>query len=366
MEKELWKWILQQLSDERLKGLCEELRVQVRGFRRGGNIPHHLRPLMIAEVLKQKNFTNLTTKTSVTFHEKLEKKYSFIDMDENALVGIEDIPPSLVLHKLLSVRAIEKATSLYNKYTSQWEPEELKKIEHERSGRLEAYLRELEQEKETKQTTVSKKEVNEEEQLDKKWKNLQKKLDKKIKSLQQELDRVQQEFSQYRQAHQEETKKENEELHRLKTENGQLQKDLTTQQRMLEKEKIEWKNEQTALHEKVGVLQKEKSSLHAAILQLESCLPPKRKVALLGNPRNRTVFRDCPCEVRVVERKGLPDFQPAKGEEVWGLLYKLDNRLIQEVEGRLGITVRRIPTFEQFKIAIEEEKASYETPKVGS
>lgn len=308
--------------------------------------------------------------TSISLSEELEEEYDLMTMSDQELKSIANIPPSLILLKLLSEKEEDKAISLFNCWKVEHGEEGLRKLEEERQTAMEVWLTSAKKDNEEK--TSSNQEIKTSSKEGKKWDKIQKKLEQKLKFLQEELEQLQLEYKAYRDEQKEKVREEKIEYHRLKTEYGQLQQEHRNKILAYQVEKDEWQKEKVALLNQVEMLQKEKSKWHANFLSKESKLENeqekkvKRKIYLLGNPHNRSIFLNCPFDVTIVERRELDEVDFTDCQEIWGLTYKLDPQLLKHVQRQTNISIKKIETFQQLKQEIEKGREEFAKQKVGS
>ncbi|MGD6780187.1 hypothetical protein ACQCT3_10665 [Sutcliffiella horikoshii] len=372
MEKEVWRFVLQQQSDQRLSYLVQKLDVQVPGFRKNGKITSKVRPLLVTQLLKPKQLGRMSN-NEVELHEDWEEVVDWDAISEEALVTIEKVPPSLVLFKLLSRGEKEKAVRVYQAWMDQHGIEELLRVEEERKSEF-GDEKKVEAETKNEEAIPSPTPVvsssNEEKRLEK----IHKKLEQKIQTLQQELSKVQTEFTEYKKTQKERLDIEKKKVQEQKQETTDAQRACQKVEAALMEKEEAWKLEKKAWEGKLKTLQEENNALHAKLLNPPTPPPTaveqevaatverdeKKKVVLLGNPRNTRIFKDCPCEIRIVEKSDLSSLSIEEGEAVWGLAYKVNDQLLVEAEKRVNQPVARIRTFLELKEKIEKEKGQYE------
>lgn len=369
MSKAIWKWVLHQQGDQKLSEVMNIIQAEIPGFRKGTRLPP--RPMIIMHLMKPKNLERMAN-TSITMHRIVEEEYDLLTMTERELLGITNIPPSLILLKLLSEKEEDKANSLFEHWKVELGEAGLLKLEKDRQVAMEAWVASKENDKEMEAPPFQAESSQTASKDARKWEKVQKKLEQKLQTLQEELEKLQLEYRIYKDEQKEKEKEEKREYHRLKTEHGQLQHEHRTKILAYQVEKEEWKKEREGLLHQIETLEKETKHWKATLLTKEQKQvikqekKVKRKIYLLGNPHNRTIFQDCPYEVTIVEREEIGEVDFTKCQEIWGLTYKLDPQLLQSVQKQTKTFVKKIETFQQLKEEIEKGREEIAKQKVGS
>lgn len=366
MEKDIWKWVFQQLEEDKLSELCKKIPINVPGFRKGASLPP--RSLVITQLLKPKNLNKIAT-IKIVLNEEIELTYPLVSMDEQDLLAIADLPPSLILHKLLSEQEIEKARFLFDRLLEGNGEKGFLKLEDERKEAMKKRFFDNESAKDVPtETNLSS------EQGDRKWEKIQKKLDHKIQTLLDRADKIQSEYSTFREEQNKRHQADIKALQQAKSEYGIVLKQSQNNALSFQKEKDEWQKEKKYLLEQIAELEKERSWLHASLLQSqmpkkaeqdEQSLSKKKKIFLLGNPHNNSIFKNCPFDVTVIEREQLEKMDYSHCQEIWGLTYKLDPQVILNIQEQVSVTIKRIETFQQLRKEIEKGCEEHEKQKVG-
>ena len=357
MLKEIWKWVLNQQEEKRINEIVNKIKIEIPGFRKGGKLPP--KQIVIMHLLKPKYFQMLS-KNSICLIEGLEEIYNIPIMSEEELKLIENIPPSHILIKLLSEKEEEKATSLFHYWKEEYGDEGMQKLEEERQVAMEEWLISSKKENQVNESFIENSSID-----FKKMEKINKRLEQKIKSLQEELEHSHLKYKIYKEVQEEKEKLTKNEYQQLKLEYIQLQKDHQNNMSLYEVEKLEWQNDKLALLGQVEELQKELRKIEANVLKqnYEKCNQEKKvqkKIYLLGNPHNQSIFLNCPFEVKIVERSEINQVDFADCQEIWGLSYKLDSQIIKNIQKQTDKPVKKIETFKQLKRELEKGLENFE------
>lgn len=365
--KEIWKWVLNQQEDQQISEIVNTVQVVIPGFRRGSKLPP--KHIMIMQLLKPKYIQRMAN-SSISLSGELDEAYDFLNMSDKELESIKNIPPSLILLKLLSGKEEDKAITLFDCWKREHGEEGLQKMEEERKTVMETWLTSVKKDNEKKESFKEELEASSKEGG--KWEKIQKKLERKLKILQDDFEQLQSEYKAYQDEKKEKEKEEKKEYQLLKTEYNQLQQEYKSEKLSYHVAKENWEKEKVALLLQIETIQNEKIQCYSNLLNQENKLENEkdrktmRKIYLLGNPHNSSIFLNCPFDVKIVERKELDKVDFTDSHEIWGLTYKLDPQLLKNVQRQTNISIKKIETFQQLKQEIEKGREEYAKQKVGS
>ncbi|MED4455129.1 hypothetical protein [Metabacillus fastidiosus] len=371
MENQVWKWVLNQQDESELKHLINQLKVKIPGFRKG-SIPKNLKPLVINYLLKPATLTRLSRR-KIELHKEMQDKYKFHVMSVEELKNIQDVSPSLILYKLLTEDEGERASSLFVDLLENYGEEGLRELQQERETKMkEIYFKEDNNENEIILEPAKEKLDESKVIQDRKTEKISKKLDEKIKSLQFELEKVQSEFKEYREKQKNEQSEKNKQIQKLKEESGLMTKNIEHINSKYREEKIIWELEKNNLILELKKVKEENKSLRDNFLDRRDNfttkvgLTEKKKIYVVGNPRNNRILENAPYELVVVERNEVTEVDWSECDEIWVLMYKIDHRVIADLSSLVKRKLKFFETFQDFKQEIEKGREIYEEQKVGS
>ncbi|WP_462411708.1 hypothetical protein [Neobacillus sp. Marseille-QA0830] len=220
MEKEIWKWILENFSDEAIANIGQNLGIKVPGFRQ---INHQqkkfkmLRPKLIQEAVHPKNsvmlkdFFNTIAEGADGLAEWRGKT-----IEELLQSAGEDIPPSMLLSVLLSSENEEDIQKGHEIFTKLKEEEKLDLLE--------------------RQAEENQEEEDNPSEMD----------NEQLKQLQDELNQSQQKIANLEKK-----------VKRSEQKNDELKEKATTAHAAFEKEKKQWKEERKTLSQEMQTLKEE-------------------------------------------------------------------------------------------------------------
>ncbi|WBF57614.1 hypothetical protein HXV90_18180 [Lysinibacillus sp. JK80] len=147
MLKEIWKWVLNQQEDQQISEIVNTVQVVIPGFRKGSKLPP--KHIMIMQLLKPKYIQRMAN-SSISLSGELDEAYDFLNMSDKELESIKNIPPSLILLKLLSGKEEDKAITLFDCWKREHGEEGLQKMEEERKTVMETWLTSVKKDNEKK------------------------------------------------------------------------------------------------------------------------------------------------------------------------------------------------------------------------
>jgi hypothetical protein len=359
MTKSIWRWIFYQKNKKELSALCNKLNIQIPGFRKG-SIPAKLKPMVISQLLLTKNLNGISN-VPIKLNNELEEIHDFDSMSVEEYYSLE-LAPSLMLHRLLSNGESKKATSLYNKFIKEHGEKGLIEIESERNRLLQGLEKEEGEKGEGEDNNDYSSKLVERSSV-----KINKKLEQKIQRLQEELDRVQKEYTDYREENNEKRKENISEIQRLRGENGVLNKEYILLQKKYKEERRLWDIEKVKLQEELEIIKTEKISVHSKLLKLDNTKEKKAideySIIIIGNPQNTKILNDFPVSYTIVEKEQLSEVNWDSSKEIWVLTYKVDRRMVHDLEHGKGLELQYVDTFQQLREKIEIMKGCLESEK---
>lgn len=364
MSKEIWKWVLTQQSEDRLSEIVNVIKAEIPGFRKGSKLPPN--KIIIMNLMKPQNLQKLA-KSSISVSEQFNNINDIPKMSMEELKSINDIPPSLVLMKLLTENKEDKAISLFQHWRETYKEEDLLKIEQDCISAIKEQHIQVDHVDQLINEPIKEDTGKELKKLEK----MNKKLEQKIKKLHGELDFSNMKYKKQLVEQEEKKKIRDNEYQQLQAEYVQLQKNYNTVIEEFEIEKVEWKKNELSFINEISQLQKEMKKIEISTYNQKSEIEIQdkkahKKIYLLGNPHNQSIFINCPIEVKIVERSEIDTVDFDDCQEIWGLTYKLDSQIINNLQIETGKSIKKIEIFEQLKKELEKGLEKFEKQKMGS
>ncbi|WP_042463142.1 hypothetical protein [Neobacillus dielmonensis] len=355
MEKEVWKWVLENFSDEAIANIGHNLGIKVPGFRQ---INHQqkkfklLRPKLIQEAVHPKNsamlkdFFNKIAEGADGLAEWRDK--STDELLES--IGVE-IPPSMLFSVLMSSEIEEDIKRGQEIFIKLKEEEKLTILERQAEEKRE------EAEKNSEQEYEQLKQLQEEvHQFQQKISNLEKKVKKserKNEDLKEKATVAQVGFEQEKKQWREEKKSLSQEMQALKEEYGKVKNKLADVAPELETLKNKMDHQAVLLKRKDDEI----ARLNALLLKLktEQDRPIKEKnndyeqqqlatsseqeaipVAVIGDPMNTRVQKYKRYDLTIIEASEIHDERTNETlqqvEQIWLLTYKTPRGIQKRVK----------------------------------
>lgn len=336
MEKEIWKWILETFTDERIANLALSFGIKIPGFRQINPQQKNfkmVRPRIIQEALHQRNAQKLTK-----FFQSAAKKQPEIEslrgksLEEQLQAVEKGLTPSILLGLLLSSEEEEDQARAREIYIKLIEEERLELLEKQVDEKME-----MAENIEGEQGETFKHLQNElklaHQQIEKIEKKL-KRFEQKNEELKSQETQAQTKLKNERKQWKEEKKYLLHEVQTLKAEQGSLKNKITSVSS--EKESLQKKLEKQ--RETLKIKDDEISRLHALVLKLNTDLEKipsshlipeakqKIKVAMIGNPKNNHLQMYKKYDLTIIEATEIQEEKNRtvlnSSDQVWLLTYK--------------------------------------------
>jgi chromosome segregation ATPase len=377
-EKDLWKWILDNFSDNGVASIGRNLGLKIPGFRQiNPQLKNFkvLRPKLIHEALSPKNINDLKG----FFNSVAEEKEKFLEhrgksKEELLLLMEEEITPSILLSVLLSSgdkNDINNALELAEQLTEEGRLDQMEKYAEENFGNEDVTEKEEEAEPSVKDVDIKK--------LQQKIAALEKKLvksEQKNEELKAKVTDVQNSLNSEKKLWKEDKKGLTQEIHTLKSQQGGLKS--SAEAAYAERDSMEKKMEQQkAIMKKKD---EEISRLNAVILNFKTQKKnnPEEKsvaaetgnteqdqpsiqeenrvnVAVIGDPKNTRVQRYHKFNLNIIEASDLEEEKQKyileTADQIWLLTYKIP----RSVHKRLKTVLKNRDT-QEFATFVDLEK----------
>lgn len=355
MSTDAWKWMLEQRNEHELGKICSATGTVIPGFRTG-KVPKHLKSMAIKQLLLPKTLNKLRS-VPITLTDEWEDKYDFDQMEIEDYKKITDIPPSILLFRLLTHQEDETANELYQAWLDEHGADGLKELENDRVEKVENDNKEKGEKSEDAEEQLT---AESEKMTETKQKSIQKKLSQKVERLQTELDRTKKELASFKKGQNEKTAHYIKEIEQLKAENGTLRASKKQIEEEYQKELHQWQIEKERLKEEIVKLKQDKSHLSLQVMHMaetaaasapveETIEEEKVVIAIVGNPRNNNIFRNSRDDFQIVERNEIQTFNWASCDKIWFLTYRVDRALAAQLPPEATKKIIYIETFKQLK-----------------
>ncbi|ALC89410.1 hypothetical protein AM500_06145 [Bacillus sp. FJAT-18017] len=357
MNKETWKRVLESFDDQDLIMLSAVSGVKVQGFRQiNANNIKGARKLLINEAIKPKKLTAvinvLNKRAEAEENEDEDKRYRSMNLKELSEAVKNGAKLYEILSSLYSSEDEEKhklASELEEKLAEK--PSIEPKAEASappQSASNEAELRKIIFDLEKKLKKAEQKNAEQSSKITKLEKNLndaKEKLKEEKKELNRKLSLSGQELS-----------KVNEQLQRLENESENNLKQLA------EKDALLNERNKTISHLNARLLNSGRTGKEMAVEAIDSEQEQtgefsKKKIALLGNPKNKSIMKNKQYELAIFETSEIEEiFETADWDEfkeIWLLKYKVPATKQAFIQSRLERPVKIVNTFIDLRNLIE-------------
>ncbi|MGV2941932.1 hypothetical protein AB5I83_20185 [Mesobacillus sp. LC4] len=361
-EKDLWKWILDNFSDNGVASIGRKLGLKIPGFRQINPQQKNfkvLRPKLINEALSPKNLGDLKGFfNSVAQGDEKFLEHRGKNKEELQTLMEEEITPSILLSVLLSSddeNDINKALELAEQLIEEGRLDQMEKYAEDNFGDEDGSEEEVEDESSVKDVDLK--------QLQQKIAALEKKLvksEQKNEELKAKLIDVQNALNSEKKLWKDEKKGLTQEIHTLKSQQGGLKSSADAA--YAERDSMEKKMEQQK-----GIMKKkdeEISRLNAIILNYktqkknspeeESVIGEtvnagqdqpsiqeeiRINVAVIGDPKNSRVQRYNKFNLNIIESSDIEDEKQKDilevADQIWLLTYKIPRSVQKRLRGVL-------------------------------
>lgn len=377
-EKDLWKWILDNFSDNGVASIGRNLGLKIPGFRQINPQQKNfkvLRPKLINEALSPKNLNDLKGFfNSVAEEDEKFSEHRGKSREELLSLMEEEITPSILFSVLLSSEDendINNALELAEQLIEEGRLDQMEKYAEENFGEEES----TEEEEETK-TSVKDDDIK---QLQQKIKALEKKLvksEQKNEELKTKITDLQDALNSEKKLWKEEKKGLTQEIHTLKSQQGGLKSsadaayaERDAMQKKMEQQKAIMKKKDDEISRLNAVIlnfktAKKNSAEDEAVgantenpEQVQPSLEEDNRisVAVIGDPKNSRVQRYKKYHLNIIESSDIEEEKQKDileaADQIWLLTYKIP----RSVQKRLKTLLKDRDT-QEFATFIDLEK----------